>query len=663
VYPYSKNGTRASSTLDRNNIEKQDGSMKVASQQEDLQFLAQILQEQLRAEVPSGDLFQVKCAVKNDQLMVLAQHSAGIIANTETVFAVLEETLRSLPGREEQRVELFLRVVGQKLPYTKQSIILRTSATYEPFEAEEIEEPKEDIELENIRTPRFSNFLDRSIEEDSDSQSFSRVDEPSINSGDVGSFSSPLLNSSLPDDSNEDEPFDPMADAPDLSTYSSSKPIRKIKPILIGTALAVVTLLSGITYFLIRPCSISECKEIQTARQLQESLNHLKLNARSEQELPKLQQQLAQSSTSLKGVPFWSSYHQEAEKLVNNFSTESEKINQIVKAFEAGKLAIEKSRTPATSMQDLQARQQMWRQAIAPLETINSNSELYKIVLPKLLIYRSQLKVVKQQLLAEEKWIAKLAAAKAVAMEASKREATAKTLQELQRVQTTWQVAVNALAIIPPSSSVYKESQKLLGEYKPYLATARIHATKELLAAKTYNQAVTSANLAKRYEQQNQWQAAVTHWNQAVNSVKQVTDESMYHSQAQALVTPYSAALKQAQDKLQTISLMQRTRTDLNRTCYSTIRICDYKVEKQGITVQLTPEYQQILQTSVTNVSEQSTMDAATSNQSSPDTTTNTSEYLQKLQETLNIISDNVSLPLVIYDVQGNAIHVHNPGE
>lgn len=137
----------------------------------------------------------------------------------------------------------------------------------------------------------------------------------------------------------------------------------------------------------------------------------------------------------------------------------------------------------------------------------------------------------------------------------------------------------------------------------------------------------------------------------------------MYYTQAQALVQPYSAALKQAQDKLQTISLMQRTRTDLNRTCYSTIRICDYKVDKQGITVQLTPEYQQILQSTVTNTSDRTTTDAAASNQSSTNTATNASEYLEKLQQTLDIISDNVSLPLIIYDAQGKAIYVHNPGE
>ncbi|KYC39026.1 hypothetical protein WA1_34110 [Scytonema hofmannii PCC 7110] len=635
--------------------------MKVAAQQEDLQFLAQILQEQLRAEVPSGDLFQVKCAVKDDQLMVLAQHSAGVMANTETVFAVLEEVLQSLPGRQEQQVELFLRVVGQKLPYTKHSLMLRTPATYAPFEVEEIEEP-EDIELEDIRTPRTRNFHDMSIEEDSHLRGFSSSSgELSINSGDRGSFSSSFLNSSLPDISDDDEPFDPMADAPDLSTYSSSKPTRKIKTVLVGAALAVIALLSGATYFLTRPCSMLECKEIQTARQLQQSLDRLKLNARSEKELPKLQQQLEETSISLKEIPFWSPYHQEAEKLLTSFSGQSEKVNQVIKAFGVGAIAVQKSKTPATSMQDLQARQQLWRQAIAPLEVINYNSELYKLVQPKLLIYRAHLKVVKHQLLAEEKWIKKLAAAKAVAVEASKREATAKTLQELQKVQATWQVAVSALAVIPLSSSVYKESQKLLGEYKPYLATARIHATKELLAAKTYNQAVTSANLAKRYEQQNQWQAAVTHWNQAVNSAKQVTDDSMYYSQAQTLVAPLSTALKQAQDKLQTVSLFQRTRTDLNKTCYSTIRICNYKVDNQGITVQLTPEYQQIIQSSVTNASEQSTTDVAASNQSSANTATNASEYLQKLQQNLDIISDNVSLPLIIYDIQGNAIYVHNP--
>lgn len=602
--------------------------MKVAAQQEDLQFLAQILQEQLRAEVPSGELFQVKCAVKNDQLMVLAQHPVGVAANTETVFAVLEEALQSLPGQQEQHIELFLRVAGQKLPYTKCSVVLRKPVTFDAFDIEELGLEEEDEEIQRHGDAlNFSEELSTSYSYSSDEDSNS-LDEPA------------------------DEPYDPMADAPDLSSYTSSKPARKVKTVLVGVALAVLTALGCAAYILTRPCSMFECKELQTARQLQGSLGQLKLNANSEKELPNMQKQLEKSGLSLKEIPFWSPYHQEAEKLSENLSGQSEKLNQVVKAFEAGSIAVQNSKTPATSIQELENRHKLWRDAIAPLEVINSNSEMYTLVQPKLLIYRSHLKAVKHQLLTEEKWLKKLSAAKAVAMEASKRDATAKSLPELQKVQSTWQIAVNALAAIPPTSSAYREAQKLLGEYRPYLTAARVHATKELLAAKTYNQAVNTANLAKRYEQQNQLQAAVSHWDRAVNSAKQVSSDSMYYNQAQALVTPYSTALKQAQEKLQAVTMVQRTRTDLNKTCYSTIRVCSYTVDKQGISVQLTLEYQQIIQSSFTSAS----------NQSSINTTTDESGYWQKLQQALEIISDNAGLPLIIYDVQGNAISVHNPG-
>jgi hypothetical protein len=65
--------------------------MQVAVIEEDLQFIAQILQEQLRAEIPSGEFFQVKCAVKNDQLMILVQHPQGVSADTDIFLLYLRK--------------------------------------------------------------------------------------------------------------------------------------------------------------------------------------------------------------------------------------------------------------------------------------------------------------------------------------------------------------------------------------------------------------------------------------------------------------------------------------------------------------------------------------------------------------------------------------------
>jgi hypothetical protein len=609
VYLSSKNGI--SNTLEdhQKNIDLHNSSTKVVAQQEDLQFLAQILREQLLAEVPSGEFFQVKCAFQ-DQLMILAQHPQAVRCHPETIFTVLEEALQSLSAYNEQRVELFLRIIGQKFPYAKRSLTLRE---------EEISGvgDEEDITI-------------------------------SSNSSSIS-----VLVSSPPMDEPQDEFFDPTS-ASYASTHITSKPKYPV-PIqalfLVSAALMVIAVFGGGAYILTRSCLTLGCQQIQTAKQLQKSLGQQKLSFRSEKELPKIQHQLHAASLSLEMLPPWSPHRQEAKQLAANLSGQSEKIQQVVNAFQIGSMAAQKSQTPANSLQELEARQQLWRQAIAPLETINSNSELYQLVYPKLLIYRTHLQTVKQQLHTEERWLKKLTAAKAVAIVAAQREATAKSLADLQKVQLTWQITVNALAAIPPSSSVYPQAQKLLVDYKPFLAAARDRATIELLAAKTYNQAINAASLAKHYEQKNQWSDAVIHWNQALNAAKQVTSDSMTYTQAQTLITPYSTALNQAQEKQQVASLLQKIRTDLNQTCYSTIRFCNYTIDNQAITVQLTPEYEQMLQSN----------EQTANNQSNSNTLINVTHHLQSLQQALGIISDNANLPLVLYNIQGFAIHTHNP--
>ncbi|BAY44513.1 hypothetical protein SAMD00079811_21130 [Scytonema sp. HK-05] len=346
MYLHSTNASHTSNTLEdnRKNIDQLDGSTKVAAQQEDLQLLAQILQEQLLAEVPCGGFFQVKCAVKNEQLIIVAQHAVAVQCNIETIFTVLEEALQSLPEHHKQQVELFLRVFGQKLPYAKRSLTLRGDGVGE-------------------------------------------VGEQGI------SPSSPSSPSSCPS---------PIAGVRAI-TLLGSKPAYSLKTILVGAALIIIAVFSGSAYFLTHCCVTFESKQIQTAKQLQRSLGQLKLSFKSEKELPKIQQQLDAASASLKTIPPWSPYYQEAEKLSASLSKQSEKIQQLRKAFQAGSTAAQKSQTLASSLQELKARQQLWRQAIAPLEAVNSNSELYKLVQPKLLIYRANLHTVKQQLLAEEK--------------------------------------------------------------------------------------------------------------------------------------------------------------------------------------------------------------------------------------------------------------------
>ncbi|MEH2273035.1 MAG: hypothetical protein V7K68_32215 [Nostoc sp.] len=586
--------------------------MKVAVQQEDLQLLAKTLQEQLLVEVSTAEVFEVKCAVNKDGLMILTQHASDVIVDAQLIFAVIEEVLQSLAPHKKQRVQCFLRVFGEQLPYAKCFLALK-------------------------QTERWGDggMEGWGVEEAGEAISYS-------------SSSSALTYSPSIDAAEEEELFDPFADVPNLSAL---KPGFQVKPILLGAALVGIVVLGGGAYFLTRPCVMSECKEIQNAEEVKTKSPQLMRHAKSEKELLAIQQQLTAASTALNIIPSWSPRYQVSEELKASLSGRSEKISQVVMALQTASLATQKVQTPAYSLEELQARQHLWRQAIAPLEAISSSSELYGLVQGKLLNFRVHLHAVNQQIFTEEKWLKKLTAAKAVAVAAEKRQVTAKSLNDWQKVQSTWLVVVNTLNTIPRTSAGYQEAQKLLIDYKPKLAVARDRATKERFAVKSYQQALSTANQAKVYQQQNQWQAAATYWDQALQTAKQISEDSLYYTQAQSLIEPYSAALKQAQEKVQVVSSLQQTRTDLDKTCINGIRICTFSVDNAGIIVRLTPEYDQIRQNNLANPYSENS-----------DTAVDVTNHLQILREALAVISDNANVSLFLYDSQGQVIYTRTLG-
>lgn len=652
----------------KNNIEEQrERSMKVAVQQEDLQLLTKTLQELFLAEVAFGGVFQVKCAVNNDGLMILIQHPLGVTVDTQTIFQLIEDAIQSLPSQGEENIQCFLRVLGEKRPYTKRSLYINQRVEmdeinfYPALEATALEGSTDNFSGNKLIFPPFSTpSASASHEADSPfaehlsgASSIDEVDSPfaehfsAVSSSDeVDSPFADHFSGASSIDEVEEEPFDPFAGSPDLST---SKPAKPIKAILLGVACVGIFVLAGAAYLFTTPCVLLECKAIQTAEQLKTESRRLMRHAKSEKELVTVQQQLEASNSDLAKIPSWSPHYQKAEELQVSLSGSSDKIDQVVKALQAASLAINKTKTPSNSLEELQARQKLWRRAITPLETIGSNSEFYDLAQVKLLSYRTSLKTVNQQLLIAEKWLKKLNAAKAVASVAAEKEAIAKSLNELQKVQSTWQVAVNALNIIPKTSSEYPEAQQLLVEYKPKLAVARTRATKEQLAAKTYQQAISTANQAKVSEQKQQWQAAVMQWEQALQSAKQIPNDSFQYLQAQSLIEPYSAALTQAQAKLEVVSNLQQTRTDLNQVCTNGMRICTFTIDNKGITVQLTREYDQARQSTVT-----------TNNPQTPNMITDGNQHLQILQQALGVISDNAQLSLAIYDAQGKPVYTRS---
>ncbi len=585
--------------------------MTVATQQDNLQLLANNLQEHLRADVPSGEFFEVRCAVKNYQLMILTQHPQGVIVDTENIFTVLQEALKNY-SRDylQEKADIFLRVVGVKLPYAKCSLTLEKQ-----FGGENQHKLSEDFSFSNIEdspVPDSSALIHSPIHE---------VEEDSSN-----------FLAQIPPETNNSE---------------SNLPGFNLKLILISLFGVIISATLGGAYVATRPCLIVKCSQLTTAQYLNNSYGELIDKINSEQDLARLQRKIDKAKLNLGQIPGLSPYSQAAKQLSLGLSDKSEQIQQLFTASQAAGIATQKSKTLPKNLEQLQNIRRFWRQAIAPLEAINRDREIYPLAQEKIASYRASLQAVNQQLLKEDRYTKKITSAKAVSIVAERRQATAKTLQDWQKVESTWQVAVNALTPIPVRSSAYSDAQKLITEYKPRLLTARNRTTKELVGTKTYQQAVNAVKLAKRYERKQQWQGAVEQWQRALSSAKQVPVNSSYGVDAEKLIAPSSNSLQKAQEKLEVYNRIQKTRADLNRTCSGVIRVCTYIMSNQGITVRISPDYEQSLQDSLIEAS----------NKRDSDIIAGVNNHLQTLQQALEAISENADVPLLVYDAQGNVIY------
>jgi hypothetical protein len=345
-----------------------------------------------------------------------------------------------------------------------------------------------------------------------------------------------------------------------------------------------------------------------------------------------MQQQLDKVVADLQEIPEWSPRYQDSQVLVNSFSEQSTKINQVLKALQIGSSAQRKTQTPPQSLDELRNRQKLWREAITSLKIIKPSHELYGLVTANLPNYQNTLKTVNDQLLKEETWVQKIANAKTLGENATKRQATAKSAPEWQKVESDFQTAINTLKIIPIDSLETENARKLLAEYQPKIIVARDRAKKEQLAATSYQQAIKAANQAQAYSNQNQWQGAVKSWEQAVQSVKQVGQDTSYFNQAKPLIETYTASLKQAQEQFQLYG-------ELNSTCTSTIKICTFTIKNQKISVRLTPEYDRLFQANNPQIQ----------------------SHFQSLKYALTAISQNAQLPVFIYNAQGQERYMRQP--
>ena len=451
--------------------------MNITVEQEELRLLGDILQTRLKAKVTDSQDFQVKCAIKNNLLMILTQHPPGVTVDTQQVFDLLAQTIQSQFNYKTQHIQFFLRVFGDKLPYAKYFL-------NSPMPTVETEGETESTNQKQQETSLTEPIADSSSPEDL----FFNYSSPD----------STLHNLSLDEDQSQEiaEASFPCVHIPDQpkkrGLWRSFPPAS-----IIGTTVFIVFIYLSGTFVLYRGCAILECKELQTAKQSKSEYRQQIKSTKTELELLAIQQKLDAVVADLQKIPQWSPRYRESQELVANFSQQLLNINQVLLALRTATSVQKRNLNPAKSWDELRNRQNLLREATTQLNTIKPESEFYQLVQGNLPKYENILKTITQQLIREETWLKKIASAKTLGDAAIKSQATAKSTTDWQKVKFNLQTAINTLKTIPEDSFGFQNASKLLAAYESKITVADDNAKTEQLSTISSQQLLAIINQVK----------------------------------------------------------------------------------------------------------------------------------------------------------------------
>jgi hypothetical protein len=591
--------------------------MKTATRPDDLEILGHRLQEGLQTKLSPLAAVRVQCQLEDAKLVILVQHPPDVKPDTQQTFQCLEQIVLGDYRSLSRRVQIYLRVAGQKQPYACYS-----------FDVEAMGE----VPLAEGRDA--AEIADEETEADSPPQ----VEKPPI----PHPWDEPIPES------------EPVAEAqPPEAPIPKAKPSKMslLPTVVAGVGLSAVIFL-GTLYVLTRPCTIGECRAIPEAEQLsQQSIERLQ-NPSSGKEVLEAQEQLHDAIDLLAAIPFWSKHHGQAQERLADYRAQAERVEDMVAALQTAARAAYASQNPPHPPAQWSEVQSLWREAITRLEQLPEDSNLQPLAQRKLKEYQNKLEEINQRIVKEQEANQNLEAAKEAALIARARQGVAQELSHWQLVHATWLTALNRLERIPQGTMAYEEAQALTADYRNQAASTRDRKTKEQIAANAYEQGVRLAQYAQAAQNKGQWSAAVIHWDEALTYASQIPSDTYYSPKAKKMVESYAQALQQAQAGLQVATRIQEARRDLNQACYGATPVCSYAINNNVIQVQLSPTYvQAVRQTAINSqLSRNSEAHAGIVN------------HVLRLEEVLEAIANNAQIPLEVYTSDGVLLESHQPG-
>lgn len=603
--------------------------MKTATRPNNLETLEHLLQEGLQSNLSPLVPVQIQCRLKDEMLVVLAQHPAAVLPDSQQVFSSIEQTIQEQEWSQSESVKIYLRVEGHKQPYS--------------FYSFKIERP--------VKSTATATTVEQT-QDGPDQTDFPDADATNSDEVETESSQGPPASPHPWDQPIQQE--NSLLEEPPSETPAPAKAKSKqdMLPLVVtGAGLSLFIFLTSL-FVLSRPCVVGGCQAIAQAQDLSERSQQRLQKPLSGIEVLEAQEQLMEAIRMLESIPFWSRYHDKAQEQLKAYQAQAKGVEEMVTALKTAAKAANRSGNPPHPVARWIEIQGLWREAIARLEELPTNSTLQPLAQQKLKDYKANLAAANQRLVKERESQQRLQEAKDAALIAEARQGVAQSLEHWQLVYATWQMAMKRLKQIPQGTTAYEEAQQLLTVYLPKMGSTRDKKTQEQFAANAYNQGLQLAQLAKNAQFDNQWSVALVNWRNAVTNLNQIPKNTFYYGKAQSLVQSYSNALTQAKGRLQLAVKVQQTRSDLKQTCMGKVEVCNFAIINNIIKVRLTPTY--------TKLVKQTAIAAKTRGDSNAQA--GIVNHILTLGQALEAISDNAHMRLEVYDADSTLIQTHVPG-
>lgn len=637
--------------------------MNTATPKRSLRSLEKQLQQCLDGQLLEDCPIQVRCAIKNADLLVLAQHEEGVRPDLHQTFKAIHQAILSLSPELAGELRLYLRVFGQVQPYA--------------YHAFKLPQPLGEVrtDADDVNPLTAFAWLEKLIEDHGNPRSEIKPSPEAELSADLvltneNRLALPPGDETIENNIENIENIENNGELVNLKgieefpsgLFNNSNLIKaaqreKIKfqelPSWWGQVSAYfflsVALCSVGLYAFTRPCVVGKCETIAQAQQEISEAQQILASAKNAQQFAQVQDKFNLATEQLKQIPVWSGKLMEARRLLTRSETEATQIDRVMTAMETGATAWKKAQTSPLPLEAWREIELSWSKAIALLEEIPPGVTIYPFAQKKLSEYEANLQAIVQRAKQEEQAAETLEEIRIKADLAYTRQGVATGLESWEGIYDLWQETVNLIPKIPPSTMAYVQLQDSVAEYRKQLVNARQQQVQENISQETYDLAIAAAEQAQQLAEQKQWSESLNRWTDALTLAREVPDNTFYSAKAQSLVTSYTNARNEAAVKLKTATILQKTQNDLKKLCNGNPVVCEYTVTEDVINVWLTPAYVRHVKRTALLADQKGDNKALVS----------IDQHLETLKVALQTISDNAKIPLMLYDAYGGLIGRH----